>query len=627
MATTHTLSGTVHDLVGGTSLTSAPKSVRAYVEAWGGLHSETATDTTRLGTYPIAFNNDGSFTVAGLPATGPGQGWVPEVQGLRIKGYFLDRGHGRADTPIETGWFELTADTTLAEIVLTEVTLTQTAWAAVAAADAAAEDAAASQAAAAGSAVAAAGSATAAAASAALAEDISGIEVADDIIATEINNPASETASALDAKIAAEVDPLQAQVDDLILSGTFHDEGDWTATDYTALAVVRHSGGGWYATGAATAADEPGVAAVWVAVPTGYDPGAHAAIDALETDVDVPTIARTTDPGMPVTAPAYEVDGEVYATADLDADDRLSDGTKLDGTRHLPRLLVTERFTDMRGTLTDGAALEVDGHPVVYVETDTAGRVAYAERADGTRYIPRLDASTLTVNGSPIGGSYWTGKKIVVVGTSITEGYSASVVGGVRQGFVYKALAVDLGADLDNEAVGSSRIMWNGAFPGWTGLSLAATQAELTTAGHDPAQSYEVKVLGKDADLYIFDHAHNDRDGTLGTIASTTPETFYGAYNRVLQALIAEKPDAQIALCTPPSLWLMPPGTFNTGMAAVRDAIFALGERYAAPVCDFSINTGMGEDQAANFLPDTVHPNQAMHDRMARQFAAFVRGL
>jgi hypothetical protein len=325
------------------------------------------------------------------------------------------------------------------------------------------------------------------------------------------------------------------------------------------------------------------------------------------------SLVKTTDPGAPVTR-GVEVNGVVYQEVTYDAADRMSEGTMSDGTRHVPRLRV-ERVTDLRSTTNPGGAIEVGGVTYDYVELDQADRVAYGERADGGRFIGRLRTGRMEC--------HWTGKKAVVLGTSITEGFNAPVVGGVRMGFVVKALRDDIGMVLDNQGVASSGIVWDGT----RALSLSATQAELTAAGFDPAQSYEVKVLGKNADLYLFDHAYNDRTKNIGSINDADPATFYGAYNRVIGALLAEKPTAQIAFITPPSLYTPAPAGLQAGTSAARLAVLALAEKYAAPVLDLSLRLQMSATQSIALASDGVHPDDPTHTRMSRQLAAFVRSI
>lgn len=337
-----------------------------------------------------------------------------------------------------------------------------------------------------------------------------------------------------------------------------------------------------------------------------------AAEAALLAQSDAGLVLKT-DPGAPVSV-AYELNEQILPRAEIDVAGRspsldLPDGTVYQ-SRHKADIITTPDGKTQLEPL-----LEYDGKLYEKSELDTSGGLTYGRRPDGGHFIGRFAFGRLE--------SQWTGKKVLVVGTSITEGYNATNVGGVRQGFIVKAIRDAHGALLDNQGVASSRIMWLGN----NALSLGATQAELTGAGYDPAQSYEVKVLGKNADLYIFDHGYNDRSGTLGTITDTNPNTFYGAFNRVIGALLTEKPSAQIAFITPPSLYSPVGGGLNAGTAEKRTAIFALGEKYCAPVLDLSIRAGMNATQAGTFLPDTVHPSQEAHDRMARQLDHFLRGI
>ncbi|MEZ2337695.1 SGNH/GDSL hydrolase family protein [Mucilaginibacter sp. RCC_168] len=117
---------------------------------------------------------------------------------------------------------------------------------------------------------------------------------------------------------------------------------------------------------------------------------------------------------------------------------------------------------------------------------------------------------------------YWQQQKIIWVGTSIPAGNSSSG-GGAGSGVSYPVLVGQgLDAQMDNQAVGSSNIVWNGT----SNLSLSATAAELTAAfGAAYAQySYENKIIGKGNQLLVLDHGHNDRAtlGNLGTLPFTS---------------------------------------------------------------------------------------------------------
>lgn len=212
----------------------------------------------------------------------------------------------------------------------------------------------------------------------------------------------------------------------------------------------------------------------------------------------------------------------------------------------------------------------------------------------------------------------WVGLNIGAVGTSITAGGNATGLNG----YIKQAGAM-LGCTMDNQGVGSSGIVWNGT----RALSLGATRAQLTAAGFNPNQSYETKVLGKNKDLWIFDHGYNDRDLPIGTIDSMDSGTFYGAYNTVISALLAEKPTQQFVFLTPHSLYSPVSGGYNANTNAIRTAILALAAKYKAPVLDFTSTLQLSASQAAALLPDGVHPNDALHTRAARQLYHFIRGV
>jgi hypothetical protein len=118
----------------------------------------------------------------------------------------------------------------------------------------------------------------------------------------------------------------------------------------------------------------------------------------------------------------------------------------------------------------------------------------------------------------------WLGKKIIWVGTSIPAQTS-----GTPSTTYPQIVGVGLQANLDNESMGSSGIVWNGT----RCLSLMATPAQLTAAtgcsGYT-SQSYQNRVMGKSADMLVIDHGHNDTaPNALGTISDNATGTAYSA--------------------------------------------------------------------------------------------------
>lgn len=135
--------------------------------------------------------------------------------------------------------------------------------------------------------------------------------------------------------------------------------------------------------------------------------------------------------------------------------------------------------------------------------------------------VARLDASgNVPVELGRAVDMPWSAKKIIWVGTSIPAQYDA---GPPILPAYPNLVGTALQANMDNEAVGSSGVVWDGTTSRC--LTLMATTAQLTSVcGSNYApQSYQTKVLGKSADMLVIDHGYNDAvSGTLSDIASIT---------------------------------------------------------------------------------------------------------
>ncbi|RLJ80351.1 SGNH/GDSL hydrolase family protein [Pedobacter alluvionis] len=112
---------------------------------------------------------------------------------------------------------------------------------------------------------------------------------------------------------------------------------------------------------------------------------------------------------------------------------------------------------------------------------------------------------------------FWQGKKIIWVGTSIPAGNDGGFLSYPEIAGRY------LDANLTNESVGSSGMVWDGT----RALSLSAKAAELVAAFgvNSGTYSYETKLIGKNADLIVFDHGYNDRLKVTGSFLGTLPFT------------------------------------------------------------------------------------------------------
>ena len=206
----------------------------------------------------------------------------------------------------------------------------------------------------------------------------------------------------------------------------------------------------------------------------------------------------------------------------------------------------------------------------------------------------------------------WKGKKICWYGTSIP----ACSLANSYPAIVGRALQ----AEMDNQSVGSSGVIWNGTRID----SLSATIAEIDALapGAGASRSYKTKLLGKAADLVVFDHGHNDAVDDIANIASTDRSTFFGAMNFLIAELYADNPSVKIVFVTPPSRHLTG-GTDNTQ----RSNILALADRWNAPVIDLARLCSFNAANDDLWFPDGVHPSQDAIDHISRILYHWLKGL
>jgi lysophospholipase L1-like esterase len=139
------------------------------------------------------------------------------------------------------------------------------------------------------------------------------------------------------------------------------------------------------------------------------------------------------------------------------------------------------------------------------------------------------------------------------------------------------------------------------------------------------------RYLAMDADLdylTIWFGWNDNAYSTLGTIADVVDTTFYGAWNKVLPALIAKYPKAKMGLIVP-----------YGATADMRQAVRLVGKKYGIPYLDLyadSVPMIWGRDNADAsivtarrnlFTYDGTHLNQDGHDYMSTFFEDFLRSL
>ena len=187
-----------------------------------------------------------------------------------------------------------------------------------------------------------------------------------------------------------------------------------------------------------------------------------------------------------------------------------------------------------------------------------------------------------------------------------------------------------IGANVTNESVGSSHIGLVELDPLSTAArSLAATQAQIIAHPKyvigEEVNSYEVKIIGSNADLLVIDHGHNDTDIPSGDINGTDIATFLGGVNVVVHAALADNPDLDIVFLTPPKKWFAWGESSN--ILRIRDDIFALGVKYNRSVIDLTTLCGFTEDNYLTYFPDDTHPNEAGRIRIANVISNRINGI
>jgi len=171
-------------------------------------------------------------------------------------------------------------------------------------------------------------------------------------------------------------------------------------------------------------------------------------------------------------------------------------------------------------------------------------------------------------------------------------------------------------------------MVWNGTRE----LTLSATIAELTAAfpGNE-GQSYENKIIGKNADLLVIDHIFNDTDyinSNLGTINSTDKGTVYGSFNFVIQAALIDNPLLKLMFVTPPNRF---EGSGSNGDRTIstidqaRDIVFLLAKKYNAPVCDLALLSNINSYNYSQYKSDNLHPANTDLPRLAHILYEFVK--
>lgn len=305
-------------------------------------------------------------------------------------------------------------------------------------------------------------------------------------------------------------------------------------------------------------------------------------------------------------------------------------GTLRFGNLPVTRLVVGTIYS----ASTTGALTAVEFYPAMYAHIKLTPQLVNFQFGNKPNGFIQPDVTNRIPKGmTRLADAQWQSKTICANGMSIIFGGNADYLPGsttVRNGYIYQ-LGQMLNATMINDGVPGSQICWDAT----QALSFSATQAGLTAAGFAATESYEVRALGQNADLYIFDFGINDRNYVGGSITDTAKNTICGAYNTVLTALFNENPFARVMLITPHCLYAS--SNSNQNIASIRAAIIAIGEKYCIPVLDWTESLNLSLAYGTNYLYESnpagtppvygLHPNQFWHNMAARRLYDFVNSL
>lgn len=246
-----------------------------------------------------------------------------------------------------------------------------------------------------------------------------------------------------------------------------------------------------------------------------------------------------------------------------------------------------------------------------------------------SQIVYNLTKRLTTVESIGAGGNAWVGSNIIWCGTSIPFNYQPNSYPN--------QIATKLGATVINTAIGGSKLLFptGNSTPGMAGTIVENTAVNPSFA----AYSYESTIMPYlvspyNSKLLVIDHGFNDAVFTpaaLGTIASTNKATFYGAYDYVIKAVLAVRPDIKIVLVTFPSRY--PFGSTDPSTIAnyesLRTAIKAIGDKWGFPVLDLGGIMGYNSITAVagKFTTDGVHPTQDSTNKIADVGYRFLLGV
>ena len=215
-----------------------------------------------------------------------------------------------------------------------------------------------------------------------------------------------------------------------------------------------------------------------------------------------------------------------------------------------------------------------------------------------------------------------TGKTIVFLGDSITEGHGTSSPDAVY----WRVLENLSGARCLGFGIGGTRI--------------APNRVPSPDPRHDLYFASRVDDLPPEADVVAVFGGTNDfghGDAPMGSMASRDGGTFYGALHDLFTRLLEKYPSALIVALTPLHRCGEDDRSFNergvrrqSDLAGYVDAILEVSAWYGIPVLDLFRTSGIQPNLPVlrkRYMPDGLHPNDAGNRLIARRLLSFLRSL
>ena len=173
----------------------------------------------------------------------------------------------------------------------------------------------------------------------------------------------------------------------------------------------------------------------------------------------------------------------------------------------------------------------------------------------------------------------------------------------------------------------------------WTGINvnnygISGTGYTETTSTPNNRFIQRVSSMDNSADIVtVFGGINDFYFGTkvLGQFGDKTSDTFYGAVDELLLALINKFPTKTIAVFTPLiSTLALNPNSKGETLNQYVDAIIEVCNHYAIPVLDLNKISGLNpnvEVIKTNYIPDGTHPNENGHEKIAHKILSFLESL